>query len=75
MSPPLLPQDITMTSETEETVLDVEAIIDELLAEVHLPPVDPKASYRTRRVGLFEEAASALAALSRAPGSSNAGDA
>jgi hypothetical protein len=47
----------------------VMALIEELRADSHRQPVDPKANYRTRRVGLFEEAADTLATLS-APGPS-----
>lgn len=39
------------------------ALIDELQSSDHREPVDPKAIYRTRRVGLFEEAAIALVGL------------
>lgn len=40
-----------------------EDLIDELLAGGHRQPIDPKANYRTRRVGLFEETAAMLKRL------------
>lgn len=42
---------------------EVEALVAELLSPVHRSPVDPKAVYRTRRVGLFEETAAVLTTL------------
>jgi len=38
-------------------------LTDELLSPDHRKPVDPKAVYRTRRVGLFEEAADKIEGL------------
>lgn len=73
MSPPLLPQDITMTSETEETVLDLTASIARITCDLGLSdPGGPPGC----RVSINGEQATTvrsadlralLAALSRAP--------
>lgn len=39
------------------------ALINELRSDRHREPVDPKAVYRTRRIGLFKEAADRLELL------------
>jgi hypothetical protein len=41
-------------------------LVEELLAPAHKTPIDPTTNYRTRRVGLFEEAAAEILRLEEA---------
>lgn len=65
MSPPLLPQDITMTSETEETVLDLRSVVELVIADLR---TEKNAWAGTGAYAPMNSAANRLAAaLSRAP--------
>ena len=71
-----VPKDITMTSETEETVLDPRSLVKALLqAHDDWSGAAGTPLYGEAADALNKAEAAVVAALSRAPGSSNAGDA